>query len=517
MNKPNVILMFVDDLGYGDVSAFNPDSRIKTHNIDRLAGQGMRFTDSHACSSLCTPSRYGLLTGRYNWRSSLKFAVLSGTDAPLVEKGRMTLGSLFKTAGYNTACVGKWHLGMEWAENSDPKPEDFRMDPEEYARSMKAEGPRYLNPSVEGLTIDYTKPLPCSPNKFGFDYFYGLPSSLDQPPFVYIENDRILTPPDSVSGVYNLDRMGPGQEQLWERGLIAPGFDHRAVVPDMQKKVIELIEDCAAQDAPFFIYYPTPAVHGPLLPTEEFQGKSGIGVYGDMVLQVDAMVGEIMDKLDEKGIADNTVFIFTSDNGCSAIADYQALQAQGHYPSYIFRGEKTDIYEGGHRVPTVIRYPDAVRGGTVCEQTVCHVDFFRTFADMLGYEVPDDAAEDSVSNLPLWNGSGEAVRDSVVYSSGMGYFAIQEKNWKLELCTDTGGLGAESIMKEKPGVFQLYDMAADIREQKNVIDEHPELVARLKEKLTAQVFGGRSTPGAPQRNTGPERWQQINWLEDAPQ
>ncbi len=514
MNRPNVILMFVDDLGYGDISAFNPQSRIRTDNIDRLAQQGMRFTDSHASSSLCTPSRYGLLTGRYNWRSSLKFAVLYGTDEPLVEKGRMTLGSLFKNNGYKTACVGKWHLGMEWAQNPDPKPDDFDIDPEEYEHSVNATGPRHLNPSIEGLKIDYTKPLPYSPNKYGFDYFFGLPSSLDQPPFVYIENDRILTPPTSISGIYNLNRMGPGQEQLWERGLIAPGFDHTQVVPDMQQKVIDLIDEYSEGEEPFFIYYPTPAVHGPLLPLEQFVGKSGIGVYGDMVLQVDAMVGEIMAKLDEKGIADNTVFIFTSDNGCSAIADYRALQEKGHYPSYIFRGEKTDIYEGGHRVPTIIRYPDAVQGGTVCEQTVCHVDFFRTFAEMLKYEVPDDAAEDSVSNLPLWNGENEAVRESVIYSSGMGYFAIQEKNWKLELCTATGGLGPAAML-EKPGVFQLYDMAADVREQKNVIDEHPELVARLKKKLTEFVFSGRSTPGAPQKNTGPEIWPQINWLEES--
>ena len=364
--KPNVILMLVDDLGYGDISAFNPESKIHTAHIDALAAGGMSFTDSHACSALCTPSRYGLLTGRYNWRSKLKYLVLPGDSMPLIEKGRMTMADLFRQNGYTTAVVGKWHLGLEWQLKA-PDPNDFDEDPETY-QTLKPrtaelpEDPRDHN-KVLGLDIDYTRPITWGPNQYGFDYYYGIPSSLDQPPFVYLENDHCLEQPTRVSGEYRLDRYGPSQQQKWERGPIAPGFDHRRVLDDMQEKVLELIDGFAAEGAPFFLYYPTPAVHGPLLPNEKFAGRSGLNAYADVVLQVDDMVRQITEKLKVTGLAEDTIFIFTSDNGCSGVADYPFLLSRGHNPSYHFRGRKCSLYEGGHRVPTIVSWPAHIRPG----------------------------------------------------------------------------------------------------------------------------------------------------------
>lgn len=524
MKQPNVILMFVDDLGYGDISAFNENGKIHTPNINALTEGGIRFTDSHACSALCTPSRYGLLTGRYNWRSRLKCLVLPGDSEPLIEKDRMTMAHLFQQNGYHTACVGKWHLGLEWQLKEQPSPADFGEDARSYEPLSKRprmgrDGHFHFGDGVpvDGLDIDFTRPITFGPNQFGFEYFYGLPASLDQPPYVYVENDHVLEQPDHMTGEYHLDRDGATQQTQWQRGPIAPGYHHEQVLPDMNNKVLDLIDEYSADDKPFFIYYPTPAVHGPLLPTPEFKGKSGLNLYADVVLQVDDMVRQISEKLKANDIFEDTIFIFTSDNGCSGVADYPFLLEHGHNPSYIFRGKKFDIYEGGHRVPTIVHYPAMIRGAQVCDSNVCHVDFFRTFADMLGVALPDEAAEDSISNLPIWTGKETKVREDIVYSAGAGFFAIQKGPWKLELCEGTGAGGPlfGMIAQKKslpPQGFQLYNLETDIGETTNVIDQHPELVAELKQLLTEHSVHGRSTPGKDQKNFEPEYWPQINWI-----
>ena len=496
--KPNVILMFADDLGIGDLSCFNPEGKLHTENLDRLAGEGMRCTDAHATSALCTPSRYGLLTGRYNWRSALKQVVIMGYTRHLIEDGRATLGTLFQRAGYRTAVVGKWHLGLDWA--------------------MEGDDAAFLPGAPLGMdqktpVVDYSQPVKNGPNEFGFDYSYVTPGSLDIAPYAFLENGRVTAPPTGSSGDPNFYSAGPRgvvsdpsdpRVYTWPEGAIAADYVHEHVVPDSADRVLGLIDEYAGGEKPFFLYYPIHAPHLPCLPTPEFAGKSAIGPYGDMVLMIDSIAGRIMKKLEETGIADDTIFVFTSDNGSEN--SYPEL---GHEPSYIYRGHKADIWDGGHRIPLIVRWPGRVKAGSTADQTVCLCDLFSTFADILGQPVADNEAEDSVSLLPVWEGSDEPVRTYTVHSSGSGFFAIRKGKWKLELCPGAGGF-APPQPGEKP--IQLYDMEKDVRETENVADDHPDVVAELTDLLTACVRNGRTTAGAPQKNTGPKWWPQLNWM-----
>lgn len=507
---PNVILMFIDDLGYGDLSCFNENSKIQTPHIDSLCTHGVQLTDCHSTSALCTPSRYGLLTGRYNWRSRLKQSVLPGGSDPLIETGRSTLGTLFKKHGYYTTAVGKWHLGLGWERKAiDGSEYGIEEEVKEKLKIPGAEG--FL---LDGMGIDFTKPLKVSPNDYGFDYFFGTAASLDQPPYTYIENRMAQAVPDHVTGVFPLDRTGATQQQLWQRGPAAPGYDFEKVIPDMHKKALEIIDIHAGKEQPFFLYYPTHAVHGPLLPPDEFKGRSGLNAYGDMVLYLDHLVGTIQDKLKEKGIEDDTIFIFASDNGCSGVADYPYLTAHGHNPSYVFRGKKTDIYEGGHRIPAIISWPDRYSEAKRCDQMTCLCDLYATFAQMLGEELSEGEGEDSFSLVTAFE-DNQKVRDSVVHSSGNGSFSIRTQDWKLELCRDAGSGMDQSVpepttTEEVP--YQLYKLDEDISEKHNVAEAYPLICLELMEKLMAIVENGRSTPGIPQKNADEDSWRQLKDL-----
>ncbi|MCR5784995.1 MAG: arylsulfatase [Eubacterium sp.] len=497
--KPNIILILTDDLGYGDVSCNNPESKIHTENIDRLASQGMRMTDAHASSAVCTPSRYALLTGRYNWRSRLKRTVLPGQSPALIENGRETLATLLKSKGYKTACVGKWHLGMDWETTPGYK---LPMVYEEVEWDKVATG------------IDYSKPIKNGPNEKGFDYYYGMPASLDQPPFVHIENDRVITLPDHTEGVIEFRHCEPHMSTALEFGPAEPGFDPQKIVPEFDQKVIDLIDDYSKDEEPFFIYVPTPAVHGPLCPAEEFVGKSGIGPYGDFVLQLDNFVGRVMDKLDECGISDNTILIFTSDNGCSTIVDIPKLQSMGHFPSYIYRGAKGDIFDGGHRIPFVVRWPKHIPAGKTCAQTGCLVDMFATFADITGAKYEDNAGEDSVSQWKLWKGEDEPIREATIHHSLFGSFAIRKGKWKMEFCPGSGSNNPPFDHECTGPKYQLYDMENDIRETTNLYGKYPEVEKELTELAAHYILDGRSTPGEPQKNYPSENWPGIEWLEE---
>lgn len=512
MERPNVIMMFIDDLGYGDLSCLNENSGISTPNIDALAQRGIVFRDAHSTSALCTPSRYGLLTGRYNWRSRLKQIVLNGGADLLIEQDRMTIADLFKENGYFTACVGKWHLGLGWQRKEFDGSEYGIADEVSQGIGNKAMAAFRF----DGMNVDYSKPLTYGPNDYGFDYFYGLAASLDQPPYTYIENNRALYIPDHVSGVFPLDRSGATQQQLWQRGPHAKEYIHENVVTDMNDKVLDLIDEHAGE--PFFIYYPTPAVHGPLLPPKEFAGKSGLNIYADMVLYLDDMVRQITEKLKEKGIWENTVFMFMSDNGCSGVADYPLLLSKGHNPSYIFRGKKSDIYEGGHRIPAIFSWPAKYAGRKNCDQMVCLSDMFATFAEMFEYKLPENAAVDSFSLKPILDGIDKPVRDVIVHSSGDGSFSIRDKDWKLILCRGSGG-GMSDANIPDPSTsdavpYQLYDLNEDISERINRAAEHPEVVIKLKRKLIEIIEAGRSTPGPRQQNTPVQSWPQYEKLKE---
>lgn len=471
---PNVVLILADDLGYGDLKCLNPEGKIATPNLDRLAAGGMVFIDAHSSSSVCTPTRYGLMTGRYNWRSSLQSGVLGGFSRRLIEPGRLTLPALLKQHGYHTACFGKWHLGMDWPLNEGGLASDY----------------------PDGWKVDYTQPIQNGPNAVGFDVYFGISASLDMPPYVFIENDRAT--------------RVPTVEKTWIRkGPAAADFEAIDVLPTLTRKAVAYITEQAASakaGKPFFLYLPLSAPHTPIVPTAEWQGKSGLNPYGDFVMQVDASVGQILKTLNDQGLADNTLVVFTSDNGCSPMANIDELAARGHQPSYRFRGHKADIFDGGHRVPFLARWPERIKAGTTSNQLICLTDLMATCAEIVGAKLPDDAGEDSVSLLPALVGRAERpLREAVVHHSVNGSFSIRQGNWKLELCRDSGGWSAPrpgSAAAQKLPPVQLYDLAADVGEQTNVQDQHPEVVARLTRLLEKYVAEGRSTPGAPQPNTG---------------
>lgn len=489
-SKPNIIFILADDMGYGDVSCLNENGKIQTTHIDTLAVEGLICRDAHATSAVCTPSRYSILTGRYNWRSALKRGVTWGYSPPLIEDNRVTVASFLQEQGYATACVGKWHLGWHWAQRED-------------SASATEQSPEDL--------VDFSRPVSGGPTTKGFDYFFGIAASLDMPPYVYVENDQPTAEPDHICEGFEgklLQRAGP----------TAPDFVHEEVLPTLAEKAVAWIDEQAAGEEPFFLYFPLPAPHTPILPTPEFQGKSGTNSYGDFCLQVDDVVGQVMAALDRHEIAENTIIIFTSDNGVSPNVDFEELGALGHRSSYVFRGHKADIYEGGHRIPYVMRWPALIASGTVIEETTCLVDLLATCADILGVPIPDSAGEDSVSNLPLWRDDEQtdALREATVHSSADGSLSLRKGQWKLEMCAGSGGWSYPAPGPDYEGLppLQLYDLAADIGERENIAADHPAIVEELTDLLTNYIRNGRSTPGPVQANVGGVYWEQLWWMAD---
>ena len=474
--KPNIVYILADDLGYGDVQCLNPQrGKIRTPNFDKLASQGMTFTDAHSGSSVCTPTRYGVLTGRYAWRTRLQSGVLEGFSAPLIASGRLTVPAFLKQQGYSTLCVGKWHLGMNFAHSGNSEPKG--------SKARKA-----------AFAVDWSKPIADGPVSCGFDTFFGISASLDMPPFVYIENDRFTQP---ATGTKKFVRSGPAAVDF-EAVDVLPAFSHKAC-----ESIAARAADAKA-GKPFFLYLPLNSPHTPLVPSKEWQGKSGLGDYGDFVMQTDAVVGEVLAALERNGLAENTLVIATSDNGCAPYIGAAELEAKGHFPSAQFRGYKADIWDGGHRVPFLVRWPGKVKAGSQSAQLVCHTDLMATCADLLGAKLPDTAGEDSVSILPALLGSdSNPIHEGVVHHSIKGRFAIRQGPWKLEFCPGSGGWakpGDDEAKKLGLPDVQLYDVMADAGETKNVQSEHPDVVERLT-KLLVQT--GRSTPGAPQKNDVP--------------
>lgn len=479
-NDPNIIYILADDMGYGDIKALNPECKIATPHLDQLAKGGMIFTDAHSSSSVCTPTRYGVLTGRYNWRSRLKSGVLWGLSRRLIEQDRMTVPSMLKQHGYYTAAVGKWHLGMDWTLK------DGGIATEK----------SYNKKTNPGWDVDYSKPIQNGPNSVGFDYFFGISASLDMPPYVYIENNKSQGIPTVTKAFF---RDGPAHKD----------FEAIDVLPRITEKTVQIIDEHAAaskKGKPFFIYFPLNAPHTPILPTHEWQGKSGINEYCDFVMQVDDTVGQVMQALKKQGIHENTLVIFTADNGCSPAANFKEMADKDHQPSYRFRGHKADIYEGGHRVPFIANWPARVKAGTHSDQLTCLTDLMATAADIVGAKLPDNAGEDSVSILPALEGKDtQPLREAAVHHSIRGAFSIRKDHWKLELCPGSGGWshprpGKDDLSQLPP--IQLYDLNADLNEQKNLQSEYPEVVKELTDLLQSYVDRGRSTPGAPQENNG---------------
>lgn len=508
-SRPNIVYILADDLGYGDVDSQFPAGKIKTPNLDRLAAAGMSFCEAHSSSAVCTPSRYSILTGRYNWRSALKSGVLGGFSKPLIETGRMTVADLLRSQGYRTACIGKWHLGLEWARLPHATAADLDMGEDETRTATTGRN--------AGAGIDFTKPIGHAPITLGFDEFFGISASLDMPPYTYIENDHVVAQPTIQNGFL------AGRDGKHTRvGPQAPGFNAEAVLPTLTQHAVDYIDRNAATargGKPFFLYLAFPTPHTPIAPTAEWLGRSGLNYYADYVMESDDCVGKVLAALDSNGLATNTIVLFASDNGCSPAADVGFLTAHGHYPSADRRGYKADIYDGGHRIPLIVRWPTHVAASSKSHDFICLGDFMATCADLLDAKLPDNTAEDSISFLPLLLGRTDAPkREVLVESSINGSFGIRQAEWKLAFCPDSGGWSYPRPGKDSTDGwprFQLFNVGVDPAEKTNVLAQNPEIVQRLGHLMRGYILNGRSTPGAPQKNTPVNKpWQQTVWLDE---
>lgn len=452
--KPNIVIILADDMGFGDVQALNENSTISTPNLNRLAEEGITFTDAHTPSAVCTPTRYGLVTGRYCWRSRLKKGVLNGYGEPLIENERATIASLLKSAGYNTGIVGKWHLGL-----------GFQKD---------AEG-----------EFDFTKDLSFSPNDVGFDYSYVIPASLDFPPYVYVQNHEITEFPSEPVEKHNFPAF-------WRKGERSPEFVMEETLDHLVAKANSYIAENANKENPFLLYFPLTAPHKPVLPHTRFKGTTEAGPYGDFVHQVDYTVGEVLKKLDELKIADNTLVIYTSDNGSfmhrypAFVEDHvgdetiQGFAANHHMANGVFRGTKADIFEAGHHVPFFVRLPEGKGAGRKIENTVCLTDVYSTLADIVGATKPEGSAEDSYSFNALLSENAETYsRVPVIHHSSNGMFAIRKGDWKLVLGNGSGGRAVpKGKVFQEP--YQLFNMKEDMGETNDVISKFPKKAAELE-------------------------------------
>ncbi len=500
--KPNIVIVYTDDQGCGDVSALNPDAKFKTPNIDKLANEGIVFTDGHSSDGVCTPSRYTLLTGRYSWRTSLKKGVLRADGPCLIEKDRMTIASLLRDNGYSTAMVGKWHLQM-----------DFVGEP--------------------GKNRDWSKPFVDGPIEKGFDYFFGIPASMNFGVLTYLENDKVLDPPvlwtkkkkntnprtykDARPADY---RMTPPFEEEKMRGGVeaAPSFNDEFVLETFAAMAVDYINK-KAEDAkdgkPFFLYMPLTSPHLPHCTHKDFQGRTECGNYGDFMEETDFRVGQVLDALEANGLTNNTLVIFSSDNGAETNYTYQR-DTYGHYSNLHFKGGKRDIYEGGHRVPFLMRWPNGINAGSKVDEPVCQSDILATIADVIGASIPDNAAEDSYSLYPFLKNNAEAYfsERAVIHHAASGHFAIRKGKWKLNMFRGSGGSLQPAFVDVEEGdaIYELYNIANDPGETTNLYFEHPEIVEELKAEISSIIKNGRSTDGSPQPYVK-ENWEQVTWMD----
>lgn len=483
--QPNIVYILADDLGYGDLGCYNKESKIPTPRLDRFAMEGMRFTDAHSPSSVCTPTRYALLTGRYAWRTRLQRNVLGPWDRPLIAAERLTVGKLLQQNGYATACIGKWHLGQNFSTHDG-------------------------KPAIGGVknalgNVDFTKPITDGPIARGFDHYFGtiVPN---YPPYCFIEDDRTVGIPSVPTEGGNFNIPGP----------MVPDWKLENILPELTRHAVRWVEDKATTQKPFFLYFSLTSPHYPVVPASEFIGTSKAGEYGDFVHQTDWSIGQLLDALERAGVADNTLVIFTSDNGAEITGEvkpgvYDRVQKFGHRSSGKLRGAKRDAWEGGHRVPLIARWPGKIRAGTLSDETMCHVDLIATVAAILGKKLPDNAAEDSVNVLPVLLGEklSVPVREATVHHSATGKFAIRKGDWVLVDAPsgdDNGARGEPKWLKDERGYTahshpgELFNIRNDLLQRTNQFAEQPEIVSELRTLLEKYKREGRSTPGALQQN-----------------
>ncbi|VGO18554.1 sulfatase-like hydrolase/transferase [Pontiella sulfatireligans] len=482
--RPNILILYADDLGYGDLSCQNPDSKIPTPHLDKLAAEGMRFTDGHSSSGLCTPSRYGLLTGRYHWRKFNDIAREFGSSK--FDAARLTLPEMLQASGYRTAAIGKWHLGMGWDAIAN-----------DGVATVKALGKNAKTP----VAYDWSKPIPDGPTAHGFDTYFG-EDVINFPPYTWIENDRVTKAPNLMYDNRELQRaakLKAGDHSV--AGPMVEGWNPYDVLPTVTQKALEFIQQQENAEQPFFLYMAFGAPHNPIVPNDEFDGKSQAGPYGDFVYETDHCIGRILTALDAAGLADNTLVVFTADNGAERYA-FARDKAHDHWSSNPFRGVKRDIYEGGHHVPFIVRWPGVTPAGKVSDALVSQVDLMAAFAAMTGFDLPSDQAEDSYNVLPLFKGEETAIRSATVHNTADDQFAMRQGDWVLVNVIDAPRKSdAPSAWAQKHGYAspksiqgELYNLKTDPGQRHNVSAEHPEKVKTLTALLKKIREQGFSAP-----------------------
>ncbi|MEM1441005.1 MAG: arylsulfatase, partial [Verrucomicrobiota bacterium] len=451
---PNVVIIYADDLGYGDVQCYNPErGEIPTPQIDQLAREGMRFTDGHSSSGVCTPSRYTLLTGRYHWRSKLQGGIVRLWGEPLITPDRLTIASFAKKAGYKTACIGKWHLGWDW-----PIPEEKVS----LFRSTGYKGKKDLVATDEHRLAwkeVFSLPIGGGPTAVGFDEYFGTDVP-NWPPYCFIENDRTVGIPSEFADAALFEK-----NQASQQGPALPGWTLEPILPTLGDRAEAFIKKESETEHPFLLFLPLTSPHTPLSVNEEWLGKSGLNLYADFVMETDAIVGQVVEALEESGVKENTLVIFTSDNGCAPYVGAADLEAMGHFPSGPLRGYKSDVWEGGHRVPFIVSWPEVIEPGGVNELLVHQADFMATFAELWKMDLPENAGEDSFSLLPLLEGGTEPIRETSVSCSSKGIPSMRMGSWKYIAAPGSGGWTQGGNPNEP---VQLYDLAADLGEQNNL-------------------------------------------------
>lgn len=476
---PNIVVILADDLGYGDVGSYNAESKIPTPNVDRMAGEGVRFTDAHTPCAVCSPTRYGLLTGRYPWRSELKSNVLWPWDKPLIEKGRLTLPAMLRGAGYHTGCFGKWHLGWNWETTDGSRLNDTVAigDPQQAARN------------AFGRKVVYTAPVREGPTTRGFDYYFGVDVP-NFPPYSFIENDRLLSQPtaEKPEGMFG-----------WP-GAMTPGWRLESVLPEITKRAVGYVKERSQSGKPYFLYLPLTSPHTPIAPEDQFLGKSRAGRYGDWVHQTDWTAGQVLDAVRASGQADNTIVIFTSDNGPETLT-YPVLQEFNHASQGALRGAKRMLWEGGHRVPFVAWAPGRIRAGRIENEIICLTDLFATIAGLTGARLPDDAAEDSYDIGPALfgrNRRSRPIREATVHHSINNEYALRQGDWVLvDSPRGAHGNGEPAWWRErygipKPDQPELFNLKEDPRESRNLATQHPERMKQMRALLERYKQEGRS-------------------------
>ncbi|MEM8912780.1 MAG: arylsulfatase [Planctomycetota bacterium] len=478
---PNILILYADDLGFGDLGCFNADSKIPTVHLDRLASQGIRFTDAHSSSGICTPSRYALLTGRYHWRDF--HSIVNAFGDSVFDPNRVTMPEMLQSRGYHTAAIGKWHLGWDWNAIRHPD------------ANAIGSGKRKAWPPE---AFDWTKQIPDGPLAHGFDHYFG-DTVINFPPYGWIEDDRMVRAPDRMM---DTSVWKPIKEGNWEcrPGPMVADWDPYENLPTTTQRGVDFIHEQAKSDEPFFLYFAFPCPHAPIIPNDEFDGASMAGPYGDLVVETDNACGRLLEALKETDQSANTLVIFSADNGPEKYA-YARDESTGHWSAHPLRGLKRDLYEGGHHVPMIVRWPSMIQPGQVSDALVSQVDWMATLAGIVDFELPDDCAEDSHDLSPLLSGQSDQVRTHHIHNTRVDQYAIREGSW-LMIDHRDGYVSTRNEPWERRHGYdaddglpvELFDLSSDLGQRHNLASRFPQRIAHMKRELSRIRAQGHSAP-----------------------